>query len=71
MGVQDRFEVSVVNDPKVLASTSNGGQPYLKIEFPNGVVVNISSRVARCLRAIGYSVRREHESEFGEGSAGE
>lgn len=62
MRVQGICQILVVNDKGAIeAAGSPEGKPYLKLVFPNGFQVNITTNLAEMIGGVGAGVRQRME----------
>jgi hypothetical protein len=64
MTVHGQVQVNTVDDPaEAVLAGSPLGKPFLRLEFPDGVVVNITTNLAEMIGGCGSGLRQRHEAQ--------
>ena len=64
MAVQSFVDMKVIDDPnEVMENNSPLGKPFLRLTFPNGTTVDISTNIAEMIGGAGAGLRKRWEDQ--------
>lgn len=65
MAVQGMCDLSVVTDlAEIKKQNSALDKPFLRLAFPNGITIDISTNLAEMIGGIGKGARERHSSKI-------